>query len=252
MYPTLFSYGPLVIHSYGVLVAIGVLIAVYLLRQNAERVGVQPNFVVDLALFVVLVGFLGARLFYVALYWDYFRAAPLEMIQIWKGGLVWYGGFAGGWIGFYLFTRFKHLPFMVLLDLFVPAVALAQGFGRIGCFLNGCCFGIKTNVPWAVHVPFSDHPIHPTQLYESAFCFLLAGFLFLLWRRRLATGFVSFMYFLLYPTGRFFLEFLRGDNPDLIYSLTQPQLVSSGLIVVTAIVFTTWFVYGAAKVRRTS
>ncbi|OGX05491.1 MAG: prolipoprotein diacylglyceryl transferase [Omnitrophica bacterium RIFCSPLOWO2_12_FULL_50_11] len=252
MYPTLFSYAPLTIHSYGVMVGIGILIAIYVLRQNAQQLGVPPNLVVDLALFVVFLGFLGARIFYVGLYWDYFRAAPLEIIQIWKGGLVWYGGLAGGLIGFYLFTWFKRLPLMALLDLFVPAVALAQGFGRMGCFLNGCCFGIKTNVPWAVQFPFSDHSIHPTQLYESGFCFVLAGFLFLLWRSRLRPGLVSFTYFLAYPAGRFFLEFLRGDNPHVFGGLTRPQLVSLGVVVVSAVLFTIWSSYGAARVRRTS
>jgi len=131
-------------------------------------------------------------------------------------------------LGFSFFIWVRRLPFMTMLDLFVPATALAQGFGRIGCFLNGCCFGKVSQVPWAVSFPYLNDPVHPTQLYEAFFCFLLAGFLLFLWNRRLRTGTVAASYFLLYPVGRFVIEFFRGDNQVILLNLTLNQWISLG------------------------
>jgi hypothetical protein len=110
-----------------------------------------------LVIVTIAAGFAGARLFYVIQFWDHFRISPLGILKIWEGGLVLYGGLAGGLLGFFMFVRAKRLPFLACLDLFVIAAALAQGFGRIGCFLNGCCFGLKTQLPFGVSFPFLDH-----------------------------------------------------------------------------------------------
>jgi len=251
MHPVLLAFGPVRIYSYGLMVAFGVLTAVYLLRRNAKALGVNRDVVLDLALLTVFSGFVGARLFYVASYWSYFRDVPLEIIQIWKGGVVLYGGVIGSLIAFYVFVKYKRLPFLSLLDLFVPAIALAQGFGRIGCFLNGCCYGVKTTVPWAIRLPFLPDPIHPTQLYESLFCFVLAGFLFFLWQKRLRPGIVSASYFLLYAIGRFFLEFVRGDNTHVFAGFTLPQLMSLMFILLSCAAFVAIRRYGHSRVHRT-
>ncbi len=226
MHPILLSLGPLHLYSYGVLVAIGVLSAVLLLRSNAKQISIDPEMVVDLAITTVVSGFVGARIFYVIQFWDYFRTSPFDVVKIWEGGIVLYGGLIGGVLGFSVFILIKRLPFLVLLDLFVPGMALAQGFGRIGCFFNGCCYGKATNVPWAVSFPFLDHPVHPTQLYEATFCFSLALFLLFLWRKRPSIGTVSFAYFTLYPVGRFLIEFFRGDNARIFLNLTLSQWIS--------------------------
>lgn len=239
MHPILFSFGPVHLYSFGVLVAIGVLCAVLLLKANARRVSIQPDTVVDLAIATVVGGFIGARLFYVVQYWDFFLQSPLDIIKIWEGGIVLYGGLIGGLLGFSIFVRLKRLPFLVSLDLFVPALALAQGFGRIGCFLNGCCFGEVTEVPWSVQFPFLDYRVHPTQLYEAIFCFLLATFLLFLWRKHLRAGAVAAAYFILYPMGRFLFEFFRGDNAKSFLNFTLHQWISIALIVSTLIVLFT-------------
>ncbi len=237
MYPTLFSFGHIHLYSYGVLVAIGVLSAVLLLRLNAKQISIDPETVVDLAIATVVSGFVGARIFYVIQFWDYFRASPLDVVKIWEGGIVLYGGLIGGVLGFSIFIRMKRLPFFALLDLFVPGMALAQGFGRIGCFFNGCCYGKETTVPWAVSFSFLDHPVHPTQLYEATFCFSLALFLLFLWRKRLSIGAVSFAYFMLYPLGRFVIEFFRGDNARIFLNLTLSQWISIVLMISTSTLF---------------
>ena len=237
MHPILISLGPIHLYSYGLLVAVGVLCAVMLLRKNAKIISINPDLIVDLAIVVVLSGFTGARIFYIAQFWEYFRSSPLDMLKIWEGGIILYGGVIGGLIGFFVFTRIKRLSFLSTLDLFVPAIALAQGFGRIGCFLNGCCFGKATHWPWAVSFPFLDHPVHPTQLYESIFDFCLAALLLFLFHRRLKTGTVAAVYFVLYPAARFFLEFVRGDNQAIFLNLTLHQWISLVFIVVTLSLF---------------
>ena len=250
MHPILFSFGPLRFYSYGALVAIGIFLAVFFLQRHAKVISVSPETMVDLAIATVVSGFIGARIFYIIQFWDYFANAPFDMIKFWQGGLVLYGGLIGGILGFLTFVKLKRLPFLDLLDLFVPAMALAQGFGRIGCFFNGCCFGKPSDLPWAVSFPFLDHAVHPTQLYEALFCFGLAFFLFLLWKRKLRTGWVALAYFVLYPAGRFFLEFFRGDNQAVFLSLTLQQGLS--LVFVFVALFSLLYFYGKKRNHRSS
>ena len=218
------------------LVAIGVLSAIFLLRSMAHQIQVDPDTIVDLAIATVISGFIGARIFYVVQSWDYFQLAPFDIIKIWEGGIVAYGGIIGGLIGFTSFVKFKRLPFLPLLDMFVMALALAQGFGRFGCFLNGCCFGKPTNLPWGVLFPFAPFPVHPTQLYEAVFCFALAIFLLLIFRKNLRTGTISALYFIIYPAGRFLIEFVRGDNEVVFFIFTAHQIISMMSIGITLIV----------------
>ena len=254
MHPSLFSLGPLVFHSYGLMVAIGVFFSILFLRSQSERIPVAPETVVDLALVALVSGFVGARVFYAAQFWGYFREAPIDVLKLWQGGIVLYGGLIGGLIGFSIFIRIRRLPFVPLLDLFMPAVALAQGFGRIGCFLNGCCFGIETHLPWGARFPLLNNPVHPTQLYESVCCFLLFGVLFfLLFRRKhLKNGMVALSYFILYPTGRFFIEFLRGDHRRIWLSLTVSQWIGLVIFSLSLSIFVFWAVYDRKKVRHSS
>jgi phosphatidylglycerol:prolipoprotein diacylglycerol transferase len=250
MHPVLFSIGPLHFYSYGALVAIGIFLAVFFLQKKAKAISVLPETMVDLAIATVVSGFIGARIFYIVQFWDYFKNAPLDMIKLWQGGLVLYGGLIGGILGFISFIKLKQLPFLKVLDLFVIATAIAQGFGRIGCFFNGCCYGSHSDLPWVVSFPFLDHAVHPTQLYESAFCFLLAFFLFSLWKRKRRVGMVSAAYFILYPLGRFVLECFRGDNANVFYNLTFPQWMS--MVIVLIVLLTTFIFYGTKRIHRSS
>jgi phosphatidylglycerol---prolipoprotein diacylglyceryl transferase len=250
VHPVLFSFGPVHVYAYGTFVALGVFFAILFLRKNAKKIFVSSESVVDLAIATVVSGFLGARFFYIVQFWDYFQKAPLDMFKLWEGGIIFYGGLIGGTLGFFIFIQLKRLPFLGLLDLFVIATALAQGFGRIGCFLNGCCFGSPSQAPWAVSFPFLDHAVHPTQLYESSFCFLLAFFLFLVLRQKPRTGIVSVAYFVLYPLGRFALEFFRGDNVKVFLNLTLQQWISA--VFISVVLIAAFFYYGTKKIHRSS
>lgn len=237
MFPKLFSIGPVTLHSYGLMVAIGVLAAARYLTKNARRLGKSEDEMVDLILVTVISGFVAARLLYVIYEFDYFEKNLLDVFAIWKGGLVFYGGLIGGVIGFLGFARIKKWPILKTLDLFTPATVLAQGFGRIGCFLNGCCYGKETHSFIGVTFPFSGVPLHPTQLYEAFFSFMLFGFLVWAYRRRNVTvGMTSFLYFTLQPLGRFLIDFLRNDTARFVLGLTSAQWTSAGLFVAALIV----------------
>ncbi len=230
MHPILFQLGPIALYSYGLMVAIGYLVAVALAAQRARRVGIDPTRIQTLSWVVLLMGLIGARAAYVFLYWDLFRFHPVEVIRLDHGGLVFYGGLLGGIGGGLWYVRRSGLPLWPTVDLMIPPLVLGHALGRIGCFLNGCCYGKPTALPWGV--PFLDGVVrHPTQWYESAALILLLGWLKIVERRNPKPGTVALTYGLLYGSWRFFVEFLRGDNPTVAWGLTVFQWVSVGLIV---------------------
>ncbi|MBI4115747.1 MAG: prolipoprotein diacylglyceryl transferase, partial [Candidatus Omnitrophica bacterium] len=164
MHPEIFSFGPFTIHSYGFFVALGVFLSLYLMQKTAAKHGFPPSEkVFDLIFVTVVAGFLGARIFYVVQEWSWYRDHPLEMIQIWKGGLVFYGGMIVAFIVVFIYAYFAKLSLLSASDLVVVFIPLGHAFGRIGCFFNGCCYGKFSKVPWAVQFPFLSSPVHPTQ-----------------------------------------------------------------------------------------
>ncbi len=232
MKPILFEFGSFHLYSYGLMVAAGVLAALFLMLRLARREGFpNANQVYDLIFVTILTGFLGARVLYVLQNFSWYAAHPVEIIAIWEGGLVFYGGMAGALIGVIVFSKLKGLSVLRVFDFLMPFVAFAHAFGRIGCFLNGCCYGKFCELPWAVTFPHLDHPVHPTQLYEALFNFALFFFLYSRYIRQHATGEIMGLYFAGYAVGRFAIEFWRGDNP-LWYGLTLNQWGS--LLVFTA------------------
>jgi len=237
MHPVLFSWGPITLYTYGLMIALGVVVSILFLRHRGASNGFDVDTVTDCAVFSVLSGIVGARVGYVIQEWSVFKLDPLSMFQIWKGGLAFYGGVAGALLFFYIFCRVNKIPFLRMADLFVPFLALAHAFGRIGCFLNGCCFGKPTTLACGVRFPGGTETLHPVQLY--AFVFLVALFFILSWiyRHRRFDGQVFLMYFILYPIGRFFLEFLRGDEARFVFGLRLFQAVSIVIILVTLAVY---------------
>jgi len=230
MCPVLFHIGDFAIHTYGVCVALGVLLALLLMRKSALREGWSAEETADLVLWFTVASFLGARLFYVFQNFGYYAGNPLEIFAIWQGGVVFYGGVFAGLFFLWAYSRFKKRPFFKITDFFAPYVLLAHGVGRIGCFLNGCCYGKFTTLPWAVSYPLGPETVHPVQLYEALFNFSMFPVLLGCHRRKSFEGQTSFLYFALYGAGRFFLEQFRGDNVAVVGSLTLPQGVSLFLV----------------------
>jgi phosphatidylglycerol:prolipoprotein diacylglycerol transferase len=240
MHPILFKLGPLTIHTYGVMLALGVLLGLAALRRNARRIGLDPDAAQGEALWLVVAGLAGARLAFILL-----EPGPLwyglkHFFFIWQGGLVFYGGLlAAGAVAWWRARR-RGWGLANLADLLAPSLALGQALGRVGCFFSGDSFGKPWDGPWAV--VFNDAhslaprgvPLHPTQLYIAGA--LLALFVLLAWllpRRRFA-GQVVLLYGLLHGLARLLIEPLRGDwrGEAVIAGLTPTGLFALGLVLV--------------------
>ncbi len=234
MHPIAFYLGSLPIRWYGVMMALAFMAGLWTATHRARRVNVAGETVSDITLWVMLGGILGARFFYVTTYWKTeFAAGPFsEVFMIQHGGLVYYGGLIGSTLAAIIYIRWKKLPLWQLADIFAPSIALGSVFGRLGCLLNGCCYGRRCDLPWAIHFP-SDHEthgvaVHPTQLYDALLNLVLYLFLAWLFRRKKYDGQVFAAYFIGYAVFRSIAEYFRGDYPidHLHAGLTSAQVVS--------------------------
>ena len=217
MYKIAFQLGNFTIYWYGVLVALGFLAGLWTASRRALRAGIPGETIVDLGPWLILGTLVGARGLYVISYWrEDFAGKPLwQMFNIRNGGLVFYGGLIGASLACVLYVRFKKLSLWKIADTLAPSIALGHAFGRIGCLMNGCCYGRECDLPWVIHFP-KDHPtrgagVHPTELYEASLDFCL--YLFLAWRfrRNPFDGQIFALYLLGYSVLRAFVESFRGD-----------------------------------------
>lgn len=217
MHPNLFNLGPFSVHSYGLLVAIAFAIGILLTLHFAKKEKIAPELVLDLAIYVVISAVLGARFLYVAGQWDYFRTNPAEIIMLQNGGLVFLGGLIFSFIAVLIFAQLKKIKLLKLLDAIAPGAALGYAIGRIGCFLNGCCFGLPAKLPWGVVFPHgsladfycSGEKLHPTQLYSSLAMFLVFLVLIRIYQNKKFNGQLFFWWLILYSIYRFSVEFFR-------------------------------------------
>ena len=249
------------IASYGVMIVCGFLTCLYLMRGRARRMGLNPTAMFDAAVFALMGGIVGARVFFVLHHWSEYAERPLDIIRLDLGGLTFYGGLIGGATGLLLTVWTRRLPLLRTLDVGASLVSLGHAFGRVGCFLNGCCFGEVTDSWTGVRfprilndageiigsIPYRAHmdrglltaaaerslSVHPTQLYEV--CYELAFFFILSYAltRRRREGDVAWLYAALYGCGRFVNEFFRADHARLagVGGLTSFQVMSLGLAV---------------------
>ena len=223
MHPIALQLGPLSIHWYGVMVALAFLAGLWTASRRGLRDGIAAEKIVDLGPWLIVGAILGARTLYVVSYWrESFAGKPLEEIfMVWKGGLVYYGGLVGASIAGILYTRLKKLPLWKVADIVAPSIALGYVFGRIGCLLNGCCYGRACNLPWAIRFPADNplqpptFPVHPTQIYDSLLNLGLYAFLAWLYRRKKFDGQVFGVYLVCYAVLRSFVEMFRGDYPEI-------------------------------------
>ena len=246
MHPILLKVNSLNVYSYGFMVALGFAVAVFLMCASAGKFNLNKDRVIDLSILVLVAGVIGARLLYIILNLKYYIANPLEIPQLSKGGLVWYGGFLAAIAAMIIYVRRKGLGFLAVADFFVPYLALAQAFGRIGCFLNGCCYGIEAppGYPLAVIFPQDFCSRHPTQIY-AALALILMYIILRLWQEKPHfTGEIFLAYCMLYSVKRFLIEFLRGDNPRVVLGLTLSQATS------TAVFFVSLFVFIRLRIQR--
>jgi phosphatidylglycerol:prolipoprotein diacylglycerol transferase len=252
MHPVLLKLGPLNVYSYGVMVALGFALATACIYMRAPGFGIDRNSVVDLMILMLVSGILGARTLYILQNLGYYLANPYEMPNLSKGGLVWYGAFIAGLGASAVYIKKKRMDFWTAVDLAAPYIALAQAVGRIGCFLNGCCYGIEaTPGPLASFAQPSvcDTVLrYPAQLYSAASLLLIFAILRIWQDHRRFKGEIFLGYCMLYSSKRFLMEFVRGDNPRIFFNLTMSQLISC--ILLTASLATFIYMAAAWKKRR--
>ena len=271
MFPTLLKIGPVALHSYGLMIAIGFLLAVHLARRDAKKHGIDPRLFSEMAFQALLLGVLGTRVLHILMYPSaYSWNDPIGWVAIWNGGLVFQGALPLVILYVWYALRKCKLPFWSTTDLMAPYIPLGHALGRIGCFLNGCCYGKRTDLPWGVPFPrvpwdlaqaptgspayldhcqryselsyFSDrwsYPVHPTQLYSVVALLGICALLLLLRKKwHPFGGFTLPLYLTLYGAFRFFVEFLRGDhNPTHLGALSDQQIFSLLFIATGVIIF---------------
>lgn len=232
----LFSIGPFTIYGYGLMIAIGVLAAYLSAEYRAKKMKMDYEKIFNLTIWCALGGVLGAKLLYYITVLPSIVKDPGILLDI-SNGFVVYGGIIGGILAGFLFCKRYKLKFLQYFDLVMPSIALAQGFGRIGCLLAGCCYGMQTDSPFSIvfsNSEFAPNHVHlfPAQIVSSVLDF--AHFFILIWfaKRKKADGQVAGLYLVLYSVGRFILEFFRGDlERGSVGSLSTSQFISIFLFI---------------------
>ena len=240
--------GPLTIHFYGIMIAIGVIVAVIVTKRRYERFGGSGEAVERASIWAVIVGFLGARLAYVSTHTGDFLDRPWAMLYIWEGGLALYGGLVAGTIAAVIVLRRSRGDVFAFGDAVAVGLPLAQAIGRLGNYFNQELFGTPSTLPWAVEIDTriaaaAGYPgyetFHPTFLYEALWNLLItAGVILLLERRgKLFKGSSIALYMVLYGTGRFLMELMRTDTTFRFLGLSRNGWVSVGAVLIGAVLF---------------
>ncbi|MFM8935875.1 MAG: prolipoprotein diacylglyceryl transferase [Vulcanococcus sp.] len=261
--PLLFQLGPFSLRWYGLLIAVAVLLGLLLSTRLGRQRGIDPTLITDLLPILVLAAVVGARIYYVVFEWRQYQLNWLDALAVWRGGIAIHGALIGGTLAVILYARWRRVAFWNLLDVLLPSVALGQAIGRWGNFFNSEAFGLPTDLPWKLTIPFANRPLnfldqttfHPTFLYESLWNLGVVILLLLLFQRgsrgRLAlpAGALSCVYLLTYSTGRLWIEGLRIDPlclgglpPFCEGGLRMAQLVSLLLMAIGGLGL--WWLYG--------
>lgn len=249
MHPEIAHWGMLHIRSYGLLLAVAFLFGTWLSLREARRRGLDPDRVVNVILVALVAGVLGARMLYVLEHVQEFRREWGGVLALWQGGLTLYGGVVAGTFAGLLAARRQGLPMWTVADALTPSIAVGTAFGRVGCFLNGCCYGRPTTLPWGVHFPpdsfagleFGNAAVHPSQLYFALTGLGLFGLTLLLRRRLTVAGHLFWLFLLLFALIRIPLDFTRayerGAELALVAGipLTESQMVSVALVLFSAL-----------------
>ncbi|NLK09070.1 MAG: prolipoprotein diacylglyceryl transferase [Firmicutes bacterium] len=213
MRPILWKIGPLHIYSYGFFLALAFLSGTWLTARQAKKQGINQEKVLDLALLACAAALIGARIVFVLLELPYYRLNPGEIFQLGAGGLSLHGGLIGGVLAGLIYCLRQGIDPWEMIDIVAPVIALGTAIARIGCLLNGCCYGYVTDLAIGIPVAFGDpSPRHPTQLYEAI---LSLGLFYYLYRQRKHarfTGYLGFMYVIMYSVIRSFVEIFRESR----------------------------------------
>lgn len=261
MFPQLFHIGSFAVPTYGILVATGVLVGLWISVRNSARQGVKPENAWDFGIAVVLAGILGSKILYILLDWKTYAENPKEIFSLatLQAGGVFSGGLIGAFVVAWWFLRKYKMPALATCDAFAPGLAMGHAIGRLGCFSAGCCYGKPTTHFWGVTFtnPVANAnagtplniPLEPTQLIESAAELIIFGILTWMFARKKFDGQIFGAYMFLYGIARFLIEFLRGDpgrgGPYFGGALSGTQLISIGLVFAGGLL---WYLRPAPKV----
>ena len=244
MYPKLVDIGSWFLPSYGVLVAIAFLVAIWFTTRLAKRAGLNPEKVTNLAVYCAISGMLGAKLFMFLFDWRTYLLHPGEIFtrETLQAAGVFQGGLILAVITAVVYMRRNGLPGLQTADVFAPGIAIGHGIGRLGCFAAGCCWGKECSLPWAVTFTRPDAnaltgvplgvPLHPTQLYEAGAEVFIFAFLWSYIHRNHKQGSVIGWYMVLYSSVRFLVEFVRNHEQDLVLGLSLTQWISLATLLV--------------------
>jgi len=238
---TAFEVGPVTIYWYGIILALAFLSGLAVSMKIAKEKGEDSDKVLNLAIFLLIGAVLGARLYFVAFNWDFYRTHLQEIFMTWHGGLSIHGGIIVGFITGVIYTKLNKLPLLKYADIIAPGLILGQSIGRWGNFFNSEAFGAPTNLPWKLFIPIENRPpqfinyqyFHPTFLYESLWDFAVFLLLFFVLRKKLQKdGSVFFLYLILYSFGRLIIEGIRIDSIYAIFGMPLAQVVSIIFIII--------------------
>lgn len=272
MPPSSFNIGPLTIHFYGILIMLGALAAAWVASREATRRGISGDLVWDMFPWLIIGGIIGARLWHIltppasmvaqGITTLYYLTHPLEAVAIWKGGLGIPGAVIGGVVALWIYTRKHKISFFMWTDIVAPGLALAQAIGRIGNYLNQEVYGAPSNLPWAIPIDRAHRlpeyidqvTYHPLFAYELIYNLINMGILLWIGRKfgnKLKPGDIFLSYLVIYPVGRFFLEFLRLD-PSPVAGININQTLMAVIAVVSAVALLIRHRKGSATAVETS
>ena len=237
MHPILFEIGRFPVYTYGLLLAAAYLLGLQFALRRARAVGLDPNRVMDLGIWIIVSALVGAKLLLLIVEFDQFSRDPAELLNLARSGGVFYGGLIAAVAVALWYLRRHRMPMWTVTDVFAPGIALGHVIGRLGCVFAGCCFGRAADLPWAI--TFTNEfaarnvgtplgiPLHPTQLYEAGAELLILILLLVTERRgRTFPGRTFWLYMLLYAISRFVIEFYRGDPRGMVGDFSTSQFVS--------------------------
>lgn len=240
MYPVLFEFGDFQLRSYGVIVALSFLLALWMSTKEAKRNGLDPKLIQDFAVYALFGGIIGARLYFVLFSAPgYFFEHPWEIFAIWSGGIGIIGSLIGGFIVAVWFCHSKGISLLKFGDTLAPGIALGQTVGQFACLLNGDSYGKPTDLPWAITYtdPRSLAPLnislHPIEIYEMAAYFLVFLLVWMTRRAYRGKGFAFLTYLAAYGVARFVVDFFRGDPAMFAWGIQAAQLFGAAMILVS-------------------
>ncbi len=230
-----FNIGPLTVYVWGLLAGIAIVAALWIALKEANRKKIKADYIINIAIFVVVGSIIGARLFLVAELWDYYGKHPLEIFYLGDGGLMFYGGAIGAFVFTFIYVRYAKINnFLEIFDAIAPSLAIGELFGRIGCTLINDHIGVITGLPWGQFYPEDGTIRHPVSVYMALNGLLMFAILWSVRKKIKTPGRLFLLYLFLYSLTRFFLDFTRcGDLNvcDPRYGGFTPSQYLSAIIV---------------------